>query len=750
MLIGRRGTITAAARRIKFSRSRKKKIEEQPWEDRAWEVYDRLPEVHYGVQIRRGIAERFDYFPARRTDPTSEPIRVGLELEDEDGNKISPPESDSKIEDLLDAEGGTEMLRRVVTELVAHFDIAGRAYLVAFMEDDERTWKVLSTQELRKKTSDTKTYERLDADGNASGEEIDDENVFVVWRPHPRNARKPDSPLRASLEVAEQLILLNREMRARSLSRLSAGILGVPDSMDFEADDEEDEDEILTFEQELTDRMTRPITDAGSASSVVPWVVTGDAEDLPALRHITFDRDWDVSRDDREELIRRLANGMDLPPEILLGLADVNHWTAWQVNESAVTQHVDPTVRLILDSLTTGWFVPLLAAANIDTAGIVLWRDLTPAIVPADRTQQHFEALGAGLIGFDAAREHLGYDSDEKPDLDELELIGWLTGRGDPSKGGPVDIGSGTTRREPPEEEGPPQEQTPPEQEATAAAAVPRHDVSLDTLSQLDQLVLDFTLTTCEAALDAVIARAAARLRSQAQGNSQLKAAVRGLDNQQLGQFAHKSPHLFQSDEVVKREDFASVLTRIRARWARTRTAAREFLSDLIEQPVAASPDEQLDLDQGIDSLAGVLFAAAIAALFTPGGDPDPADVGEVRDLRLPVSEIRNSMSVAGGGAARYEPGAAWELIANGRHTTETLQRFGAAQLTFTWNYGDPGSRVTNFLPHRRLHGVTFSEWDDERLTVTSDGAWTGVSHYRPGDHRGCLCTYTRKITLVR
>jgi len=466
--LGRRSTITAAARRIKYSAAKPIKLTEEPWEDRAWETYDRVPEIHYGVSIRRNIAERFDYFAARRADPQSDPQRIGTVEVDENGKAQSLSQQDQRIVQLIDAEGGPDMLRRIVSELVVHFDVAGRAYVVAETEDDVRTWRVYSTQELKKAKDG---YTRAGDDSTV----IDDDNVFLVWRPHPRKVSEPDSPLRASLEVAEQLILLNREMRARSLSRLNAGVFAVPDTMDF--DDDIDDDEMLSFEQELTDRMTRPITDAGSAASIVPWVLSGDSDDIAEMRHITFDRDWDVSRDDREELIRRLANGMDLPPEVLLGMADVNHWTAWQVNESAVTQHVDPTVRQILDSLTVGWFVPLLAAAGVDTVGVMLWRDLTPAIVPADRTDQHFDALKNGLIGFDATRERLGYDEDESPSLDELELIGWLTGRGDPSAGGPVEIG-GDIDRSKPDEEGPQVETSPP---VAASAAIVEQIAALVT-----------------------------------------------------------------------------------------------------------------------------------------------------------------------------------------------------------------------------------------------------------------------------
>ena len=38
----------------------------------------------------------------------------------------------------------------------------------------------------------------------------------------------------------------------------------------------------------------------------------------------------------RSEAIRRLGLGMDMPPEVLQGSADSNHWAAWQADEAAI------------------------------------------------------------------------------------------------------------------------------------------------------------------------------------------------------------------------------------------------------------------------------------------------------------------------------------------------------------------------------------------------------------------------------
>lgn len=745
MPIGR--PVTAAAVKIRFGRDQKRKITEASWEDRAWDSYDRLPELHYGIGIRSHIAEKFDYFAARRATPVAEPDRLG---ETDEGETVS--QADQAVIDVLDAEGGPDLIRRLVTASITHFDVVGREFLVAFETDEGRVWKVLSTQELRRNVDREGRFVRVDIDGTLLPDEdpIDDENVFVVWRPHPRNSRQSDSPLKASLEVAEQLILLNREMRARSFSRLPAGMLLLPDSMDI-GDDEDENTPTDSFERELTDRMMAPIEDHGSAGSVTPWVVTADGDDIDKIKHLTFDRKWDVSKDDREELIRRLANGMDLPPEILLGVADLNHWSLWAVQETTITQHVDPSVRDILDSLTVGWFRPLLEAAGVASVGVVLWRDYTPAVVPADQSTQHFEALGSGLIGFDAARERLGYDEEEAPTPEDLALIAKLGGNSDPSAvTAPV---RGPAQSPRPGEDEPPE--IPPNGQATVTPALLQNiepipeleSLFLDALADCDASTFEFVLTQSEVGLDRALEKAGSRMRSEVRKNPELRTAARGIPNNQLGLIS-LGRELFQGTDVVIESDFDAVIARIKVRLARTQTEARSILDEILEVDTSPDPEEENDLETGMGLLRSILLTAALAALFTPGGEPDPADVGELRDLRLPASEIRDAVSVVGGGTSQYADTGTWELICNGRRTQTRLQDAGASTLSFIWRYGDPASRVTNFDPHRRLNGTRFDTWNDPALEQTGEGAWVAGSHFRPGDHRGCLCRYTREVTL--
>lgn len=69
--------ITAAARRVRFAQgSPGRAVRDQPWQDRAWEVYDRLGEVFFMTRYRKGIAAKIDYFLAEQVNVTDDPVPV--------------------------------------------------------------------------------------------------------------------------------------------------------------------------------------------------------------------------------------------------------------------------------------------------------------------------------------------------------------------------------------------------------------------------------------------------------------------------------------------------------------------------------------------------------------------------------------------------------------------------------------------------------------------------------------------------
>jgi hypothetical protein len=316
--------------------------------------------------------------------------------------------------------------------------LTGETYLLVTRdpETDEEAWEFLSTDELRIDASGTYTRQNAPNIGASSftappddGFEplADDQAVaYRIWRRHPRYSALADSTMQGVLDICEELLLLTQVIRARARSRIAgSGILLVPNNVgppppEVVPDEDPLED---PFVADLVEAMTAPIADEGSASSVVPMLVRGEQEALDAVRHLQLVDPTQLYPETglRMELIRRLAIGLDLPPEILLGLQDSNHWSAWQVDEQTWKAHLQPIAQYLVDDLSSAYYRP-----SLRDAGIADWQRYAIAYDPAevinhpDRTTDAKDLHDRAVIGDEALREAAGFDDDDAPSEEEV------------------------------------------------------------------------------------------------------------------------------------------------------------------------------------------------------------------------------------------------------------------------------------------------------------------------------------------
>jgi hypothetical protein len=147
-------------------------------------------------------------------------------------------------------------------------------------------------------------------------------------------------------------------------------------------------------------------------------------------------------------------------------------------------------------------------------------------------------------------------------------------------------------------------------------------------------------------------------------------------------------------------------------------------------------------------ALAVAAVAAAVAGSTAQSVFKPPTPSGESSldgsDI-VPIARLRAAIDRAGGGEAARTAEDAWEMIGNGKHTADSLARAGFVSDQFRWVYGT--SPRQTFEPHLNLDGAVFDRWDSETLSQDGTGGeWVGGSHYYPGDHRGCKCSYERVI----
>ena len=219
----------------------------------------------------------------------------------------------------------------------------------------------------------------------------------------------------------------------RSRGWPAPGSLKVPDEISQPppepVGDEDPEEDI--FLRDLIAASVSPITDPGTASAVTPLIVRGAAEFLKELDHLQIHdpRETYPEENLRNECIRRIALSLDFPPEVLLGVSDVNHWNAWQIDEQTWKAHLQPVAQSFCEDLTASYFRAACRDANVDGwEDLVVWYDASDIINHPDRTADAKDLWDRGAISLETLREVAGFDDDDAPSEEErAERIGIAT-----------------------------------------------------------------------------------------------------------------------------------------------------------------------------------------------------------------------------------------------------------------------------------------------------------------------------------
>ena len=242
---------------------------------------------------------------------------------------------------------------------------------------------------------------------------------------------------RAVLPLVDELMLLNQMFRGTILSRMNAGILKVPDGLSAAhtplpvpttagapgdpVPEAAEEDE---FEMDLIDAMTAPIADPASASSVVPLVVRGPADLLDGLEHMTFERSYDETLIQRAQaVLERIMTGIDLPKDVVSGLANVKYSNAIVIEADLLRSHIEPLALLICDAITRAYLRPYLISSAFtaeQAERVTLWFDPVDLASRPSRAQEANDGFDRYALSFSAWRRAHGFDETSAPDAREV------------------------------------------------------------------------------------------------------------------------------------------------------------------------------------------------------------------------------------------------------------------------------------------------------------------------------------------
>ena len=304
------------------------------WQQQAWDFFDQIGEVRYAARYYGNSLSRLRLFVGWRESPSQPVVPIDPTEMPPGVNRTAYDVAERTVARLHSTDGSVaELLRAFGVNLF----VAGEGYIVGRTEQESgrEVWDFLSVDQVVFHNGGWYVRESV-ADKPSDYQPLNEDEDVVrrVWLPHPRFAQEADSPMRAVLTVCEELLLLSASVRAAALSRISSGILLMPDTMleggpdtYIEGDGTDGEAQADRTLSDIVEHFVRPIADPDSAAAVAPFILTGDPEDIDRVRLLEPSRTVDeVAANQRQELLVRLANGVDLPPEVLTGMGESNHW----------------------------------------------------------------------------------------------------------------------------------------------------------------------------------------------------------------------------------------------------------------------------------------------------------------------------------------------------------------------------------------------------------------------------------------
>lgn len=438
--------LTASAQRMRLDdkdelEKFKQRKSSDTWQTDAWEYYDAIGEIKYSGNLIGAVLSRVRLYPGFNANPDQAPAHVNAaaKLDNVQLPGTFANDCERVLQRLHTANGG---ISGILNRAGVNIWVAGECYLVQTPAKHgsgiPERWDIKSIDELvvqEKSLSlkPTRNHRLTDRDKLPA-------TAFAgrIWRSHPRYSDESDSSLRAVRDLCDELLLLNRSAKATIRSRLNAGALYLPDGLSLAADPDEDvqleadaadldadiAEEEDGFEQEFIDAMVTPIQDEESAAAVVPLIIRGPAELGDKIKQFKFERSFDPEMVARAgTILERIMHGLDIPKDVISGLANVKYSNAVQIDETLYKAHVEPLVLLICDALTEVYYRPALIALGHPHEIVqksLIWYDPSDILTHPNKAQSANDGYDRKALSAQAWRKAQGYSETDAPTPDEL------------------------------------------------------------------------------------------------------------------------------------------------------------------------------------------------------------------------------------------------------------------------------------------------------------------------------------------
>jgi hypothetical protein len=421
------GAVLASAALISKDQVRTVVGKREDWQAEGWDFYRAVPELRAGVTWAASGCSRARLYVGRiDPDGSSAPIPVNSDGDD----NATPEQAATLLAPLEELAGGqlgqSEMLRRLSVLL----DVPGESYLLGYDDpaSGARRWLVCSPTEITSAAGGSAIRVQLPESPTARVElALEACTLLRLWRPDAEVAHRADSPIQALRDPLRELQGLSAHVLATVESRLAgAGLMLLSDDVAPATPQQSDGVNPLhanPVASALLESMATPLKNRDSAAAIVPLLLTTPGSPKDKLVYETFATDLDANvLPLREAAIKRVATGLDMPPEVLTGYADANHWNAWLSDETGIKLHLEPKLGLIAEALTERYFRPAWAALGVpNPEAWACWYDTSDLRQRPNRAPEAAEAHSRGVLSDAAYLRELGFSGEDMPDDEEQQ-----------------------------------------------------------------------------------------------------------------------------------------------------------------------------------------------------------------------------------------------------------------------------------------------------------------------------------------
>lgn len=380
------------------------------WQIEAWRLFDIVGELRFlAAWIGDSVSQCRLY--VTRIDETGE--ETG-EIEDERIGRLAavPLGTGSQRDDNLRLLG-------------IGLAVSGESWIVGegAATGNPENWFVLSGSQIHRQGAMITVRRPLQSGGDVLKLTDGQDLLIRAWRPHPNDIWQSDSPTRSAIPPLREIELLTKREFAELESRLTgAGVWFLPEGMDWPRGEGEPGD-MQSFLAYLQAVAAENIRDQSRASAMVPITVTIPdqwIEHIDKLKPVTFHSDLsDKLLEMKTAAIARVAASFEIPSELLAGLSDANHWTAWAISEEGI-KRIRPYLATIADTLTRGFLIPTLEREGIANPERYAYAfDTSPLSTRPNRLPDALELRDRFLITDEEAVKAGAFTPEQMPDEDE-------------------------------------------------------------------------------------------------------------------------------------------------------------------------------------------------------------------------------------------------------------------------------------------------------------------------------------------